>query len=212
MAVKPTKRGRSKASLTGNTPDTSSPPPFPLRPDASSEPERRTLTLKLDESGAPLWAKHTPVVLGAWREVLEHPATREAFGVTPGAPLAAVPDALNDEAVDGLYALVGQFQALAFSSMFKLPFSECAQLCAFSKDERAALVTPTQKLIAKYGTALTSKYADEINLLMLLGVSTVQRFMLCKATAKMKAGQVPIHDDGTAADSISEAAPFMASG
>lgn len=207
MADKPTKR-RARVIPGADTPPLS-PPPFPLRTDGPAESERQSITLKLGTNGEPLWEKHTAGVLNVWKQILLHEKTRQAFGVTPGAPLVAVPDALEDKAVDGFYALFGQFQALAFSTLFKLPFSECAKLCEFSEEERAKLVTPTQKLLAKYGTVLTSKYADEINLLMLLGAGTMQRFMLCKVLAKMKADQNLSGDEVR----VEEAAePFEVSG
>jgi len=153
------------------------PPGFPLRDDVPIPgSDRHTLTLKLDEAGAPLWDKFTPPVREAWEKVFTHETTRAAFGVTKVAePSEVSVPVLNPETAGLVFDLLAQAQAIVLAAAWKLPYAEVLPLLLFSPQEKALVVPPAMRLADKYGKEFLAKWGDEVTLAALVGMISLQK-------------------------------------
>lgn len=158
--------------------------PFPRRavPDTSDRPQ--TLTLRLDsESGAPLWSKLSERTLSHWREILAHGETQKAFKL--GVPLEQAPaQIISPEAVGSILDAFGLIEARFFAWRYKLPLETVGPIFVYQPVEKALLIPPTQKLLAKYGPEFLQKYGDEITLGFLLVSITNAKAAHCAKVAR----------------------------
>jgi hypothetical protein len=164
------------------------PPAFPLREDVSvPTADRRTLTLKLDDSGAPVWDKFTPPVREAWEKVLAHDSTKAAFGVAKVAEPGEISGpVLEAETARAMFDVLAQAEAVLFSALWKLPYAEVLPILTFSPDEKSLCVPPAMRLAEKYGKELLAKWGDEITLAALVGMIFLQKARAVSALAKSK--------------------------
>ena len=178
---------KTKRRVTAE-PSKAGPPAFPLREDVSvPTADRRTLTLKLDDSGAPVWDKFTPPVREAWEKVLAHESTKAAFGVAKVAEPGEVSGpVLEPETAGVVFDLLAQGEAVLFSALWKLPYAEVLPLLIFSPQEKALVVPPALRLADKYGKELLAKWGDEITLAALVGMISLQKARAVSALAKSK--------------------------
>ena len=161
-------------------------PAFPLREDvAIPSADRRTLTLKLDDAGAPVWDKFTPPVREAWEKVLAHESTKAAFGVAKVAEPGEVGGpVLEPESVGVLFDLLAQGEALLFSAVYKVPHAQVLPLLIFSPQEKALVVPPAMRLADKYGKEILAKWGDELTLAALVGMISLQKLRAVSLLAK----------------------------
>jgi hypothetical protein len=140
-----------------------------LRADSSAAPARRNITLQLEESGAPKWESVTEKNRQAWREILAHPSTVEALGLTPGAGPALASPALPPAApISAALDALAWAEAFACAKLIKVSFDEAVRVLTFSADEKALLIPPAQEVAAKYLGAALEKYGAESALALLL--------------------------------------------
>jgi hypothetical protein len=131
-------------------------------PGGSAE-ERRTprLAVTLDDDGRVAWDRMRPET----RETLRRALGTEA----PGAPTTA--GARLDPAI--IYVAYDALTSIAVSVAAASGYTlDSAEQLRFSAREKAALLEPTQKVLAKYTVSL-GRWEDEIMLAMILG-ATVQ--------------------------------------
>lgn len=155
--------GGSQPPVDGKSRGTARP-----RVDSDSVSFRRSITLQLDADASPKWETVTEKNRGVWREILSHPKTVEALGLTPAAIPGPPEHCLHAKTVGALYNGLARFEALLCSWKFKVEFAEAVKLLAFTAEEKEQLTPVTQLLADKYIPLLADKYGLEFSLAVLL--------------------------------------------
>src|SRR5579859_3501364 len=144
------------------------------------EEREKTLYLKLDQDGNPLWSRMTPRTLETWKQIFQHPVTGSQFSTE------AIPPEDKGAKPADVAALVGWLasgQAMIFSRMTGLPLADAFMVCAWTEEERNTLEPRAARLMNKYGGEFVSKYGDEIFFASTLAVGMAKRFQACRTLA-----------------------------
>lgn len=160
-------------------------PNFADRPSEGGEQNReKTLYLKVDSSGTPLWERMTPASIDTWQGIFQHPATGSKFSA-----VAVPPEDSGAKAADvrELLTWLSFGQGMLFSRMTGLPKEEAVALCMFDADERESLEPRLARLMNKYGGEWVSKYGDEIFFASTLGMGIARKFAKCHEAAALAA-------------------------
>jgi hypothetical protein len=158
--------------------------------DSDSASLRRSITLQLDADASPKWETVTEKNRGVWREILSHPKTLEALGLTPAAAPGPPSPGLPAGAVGAFYDGLARLHALVASKIFKVEFSPTLQLVAYTEKEKEQLIPVTQALADKYAPILLEKYGGELVLAFLLFSMTAHKMEAVRALAR-KAAETP---------------------
>jgi len=155
MKAAATLKARRAAERGEPIPDATAAPPPP-----ANDLLGRRLAVPLTDEGRIDWDRVPP----AQRDVLDMAVRRE----TPiaAAPLTAEQQAFDDALVGMLYDAISSVSVtIARASGYSV---NAAAMMKFSAEEKAALIPPTNKVLAKYSGFL-GQYQDEVMLAVCLG-------------------------------------------
>lgn len=183
-----------KSSLDVSAPDPSvsalpAGPAFPRRFDGARKDRPSTLTLRIADSGEPLWGKLSDRTRELWKEVLSHDESKKYFGSIEGkAPEEPALPIVPAETVASWLDIMAAIQARVAAWRFKIPVETAGHIFKYQDAEKAQLIPPSQRVLAKYGPDFLAKYGDEVTLLSLFATGAYARFHVCgMVAAKMRA-------------------------
>ena len=145
---------------------------------APVEASEKTLYLKVDANGTPLWSRMKPESIDTWRATLQHPASVAQFGAAEtAAPIDTAPQKADAEALLGWLAAG---EALVFSRLTGLDLRAAGEICAYTPAELEQLSPRLARLMGKHGGDWMAKYGDELFFAAALGGGVFRRYAECR--------------------------------
>ena len=199
--TKPTKKGAGSFATDGQSiggePVPTTPPAVeePISAPAAGNPNfstnsevedasEKTMYLKLDPSGNPLWHRMTPRTIEAWSTIFKHPATAQQFNTQP---LPTETAGASDNDAKMLLGWLGAGQAMLFAKLTGLSIVAAGEICAYGAEETADLSPRLSRLLNKHGGEWMAKYGDEIFFASAFGMGMARRYFSCYQKARERA-------------------------